>query len=359
MRVSPTLLLTAVAALSCGADDPMGPIGTTLTGPPAQNVQELSDRLDQLRELLRIPAMSVAIARGDQVVWAEGFGFADLERDVAATPTTGYHAASITKTFASTVIMQLVEQGLLDLDEPASTFGIDVEANGTVLVRHLFTHTSEGVPGSAFAYNGNRFGLLDAVVSGASGRSFGELLVERILEPLSLQGTAPNPGDVANFAHTGFDRGQFISNMAKAYDPDGDREIDYPDLFNSAAGLVSTVLDVAAYSIAIDQDRFLLPATKDLVFTPNVTATGLTTPYGLGWFVQWVEDVKVVWHYGYWTGNSSLLLKVPEMDLAFVAMANTEMLSAPYDLGAGDIMTSALAREFVNGFVIGTGQLPQ
>ncbi|MFL5456517.1 MAG: hypothetical protein ACJ78X_08965, partial [Myxococcales bacterium] len=73
---------------------------------------------------------------------------------------------------------------------------------------------------------------------------------------------------------------------------------------------------------------------------------------------QRVSDAKLVWHYGYWVANSSLFIKAPEQRLAFIILANSDGLSASYPLGAGDLMSSPFAREFVQAFVLGKAPLP-
>jgi hypothetical protein len=71
------------------------------------------------------------------------------------------------------------------------------------------------------------------------------------------------------------------------------------------------------------------------------------------------KGVRVVWQYGLWTAISTLLLKVPEQELTLVIIANTDALSAPYELGAGKLETSPWAREFLDRFVIGSEALPR
>jgi CubicO group peptidase (beta-lactamase class C family) len=222
------------------------------------------------------------------------------------------------------------------------------------------SHTSEGEPGSHFLYNGDRFSLLDSVIARASGQTFATRVADRILKPLRFERTAPNPDSPASFATMGFDRSVFVARMAKAYALSGTTFVpaSYPASFSTAAGLVSTAVDMARYSIAMDADTFLSPATKALAFSPTIGTAGDTLPYGLGWFSTRVSGVRVVWHYGYWTANSSLIIKVPSRDVAFVIMANSDMLSRPTNLGAGDLMSSSLAREFLNAFVLGNAPLP-
>ena len=79
---------------------------------------ELEVELEDLRQKLKIPAFSAAIVQDQELVWAKGFGYADLENKVEATPDTPYHLASLTKPFAATIIMQLVEERVLNLDDP-------------------------------------------------------------------------------------------------------------------------------------------------------------------------------------------------------------------------------------------------
>jgi CubicO group peptidase (beta-lactamase class C family) len=171
-----------------------------------------------------------------------------------------------------------------------------------------------------------------------------------------LQRTAPNIQDPANFALMGLDLAEFRRNLAKPYAVNGSGTApgNYPGLFGVAAGLISSANDVARYSMAIDRNAFLRAETQAQAFTQMSPGV----PYGLGWFVQTIGGVKVVWHYGLWTANSSLIIKVPSKGLTFVALANSDTLTSTVNLGDGDLMVSPIAREFVNGFVIGNGQLP-
>src|SRR5688500_7953429 len=127
-----------------------------------RRLRRLEVQFEQLRSLLRIPGMSAAIVKDQELVWAKGFGYGDVEKRVPATANTLYYVASLTKTFATTVLMQLVERGELDLDEPMSRYS-DVFKDESVKVKHLMSHTSGGTPGERFRYDGARFSLLTAV----------------------------------------------------------------------------------------------------------------------------------------------------------------------------------------------------
>jgi CubicO group peptidase (beta-lactamase class C family) len=459
----------------------------------AERIARLETLLENLRQELKIPAYSAAIVKDQKVLWARGFGYADVENKIPATEHTPYHLASLTKTFASTILMQLVQEGKIKLDDPVSKYGITLESEGVIRVRHLLSHTSEGNPGERYRYNGNRFAELDKVIQGATGKSFGELLIANILDPLGMNETAPNVprivstrspsattaaaaeievktavmdivggfnsgnvdqierrlapqhnrfqgegGFLTSFIDAAELRGAFqagfkvkfeVDNLETAVygdsaiatffmggvvtPPNGtprrdgpwrssfvlnkqdgtwklvhshqspmnramitekhqqrfdtivktlaqpyalDREfkptkISYPQGFSTSAGLMSTVLDMAKYDIAIDHNKFLTKETQQLVFTPTTSTKGEALPYGLGWFTQNYKGTKLLWHYGYWTGNSSFILKVPERNITFIIMANSDNLSRPTDLGSGDALSSAVSMAFLKTFI--------
>ena len=459
----------------------------------AKRIARLETLLEGLRQELKIPAYSAAIVKDQKVLWAKGFGYADLENKIPATEHTPYHLASLTKTFASTILMQLVQDGKIKLDDPVSKYGINLESEGVIRVRHLFSHTSEGNPGEQYRYNGNRFAELDKVVQRATGRSFSELLIANILDPLGMNATAPNvprivstksPSAAGAAAEadvktavldivTGFNSGSvdqierrlapqhnrfqgeggFLTSFIDATElrsafqggfklnfevhnleaavfgdsaiatffmsgtitppnatprtegpwrssfvfnkQDGiwklvhshqsamnravitdkhqqrydtvvktlaqpyalDRQfnftkISYPQGFSTSAGLMSTVLDMAKYDIAIDQNKFLRKETQQLAFTPSKSTKGEDLPYGLGWFTTNYKGTKLLWHYGYWTGNSSFILKVPERNMTFIVMANSDNLSRPTDLGSGDALSSPVGMAFLKTFIL-------
>ena len=330
--------------------------------PPVRNVAELADRLEKLRQEVQVPAFSAAIAQGERIVWAKGFGMADREASRPATPETTYHIASLTKTFASTIILQLVEDGKIDLEAPVSRYGVAIKDADVIRVRHLLSHTSDDPPGAKYRYDGNRFAHLETVITAASGRSFAELVCQRIIQPLNLTHTAPNVRDARSFAFAGRDRDEFERQLAKGYEPDGARKlrvlVAYPTIFNCSGGLISSATDVATYSIALDQGRFLKPASLADAFTPTKSTDGVELPYGLGWFVTDQGGDKVVWHYGLWTANSALIIKVPQRRLTFVLLASSDRLSKAFRLGTGQLMNSPFARVFVESFVLGDASLP-
>ena len=298
------MLTLILGAFALGASCAQGPVA-----PPATSIAELEVRIERLRVSSHIPAVTAVIAKGQEIVWAKGFGTADLATGRPAADTTIYHLASLTKPFASTVILQLVDEGKVSLDDPIASYGITLASAGTIRVRHLLSHTSHGVPGSGFRYDGDRFGLLDSVIVRAAGKTFAAALQERIVSTIGLTRSAPNPTS-SSFAVSGLDKAGFEGNMARGYRWSGSAQVptSYPSYFGTAAGLTASAIDVATFSLAMDRDLFLRPATRALAYAPTITPAGDTLPYGLGWFSTRYKGVPIIWHYGLWVANSSLII---------------------------------------------------
>ncbi len=308
--------------------------------------------IEDLRRDLKIPGLSAAMVKDGNVLWAKGFGFANIEKKIVATPETSYYLASLTKTFASTIIMQLVEQGKLDLDTPVSTYNIRIFSPGVITVRHLLSHTSEGQPGTFYSYNGYRFQFLGQVIRKASGRSFKDLLIEKILKPLDMTGTAPN---MSAHEYSGSAFARVFENLSQPYALDKNGRIvkgHFHRSFGASGGLISTVLDIAKYDIALQQYRLLRPETQEMAFTPFVSPTGERLPYALGWFSQVYNGVRLIWHYGYYSPSiSTLILKAPDEKMTLIVLANTDALSRPFPIGDGDVLNSPLAAAFFRMFI--------
>lgn len=332
------------------------PLGYTTLGTPAQSLTEFETVLERIRTDLKIPGFSAAITKNRNIVWAKGFGYSNKESEISATPETIYHLASLTKPFAATIVMQLIEENKLTLETPISEFGINMDSQGVLRVKHLLSHTSEGIPGSYYHYNGARYSYLDFVMVGAAGKTFCELLNEKILLPLNLNHTFPNPFSSNNCLQNT----HLLEKLAQGYTSNGQNPLFYPGHFSAAAGMLSNVIDMSKFSIALDNNLLLSPDSKDLMFTPTISNSGSELAYGLGWFVDNNEGVKIIWHYGYWDAISSLILKIPERELSFVIMANTDRLSsASQGIGTDEnVNCSVVAQEFLNAFVYGTAQLP-
>ncbi len=301
----------------------------------------LEAALHQVFDKLSLAGMAAGVLRGREFIWFRGFGYADLTQKTPVTRHTPFHLASLTKTFASTLLLQLVEKGQLNLDSPAADYGIELKSSGTITVRHLFAHTSGGNPGERYEYDGSRFGQLDRVLEQITGRSFEANLNKIIVQPLGLQNTG-RMGETFEVA------------LASPYELNDKGDLvqgTYPTTFRSSAGLVASVADYAQYVVALKGNRLLRPETLSLAWTPTKSTAGHDLPYGLGWFVETVNGTKVIWHYGYWNCVSTLVAIVPEQDQTFFAFANTDGLSRGFDLGCGQIVRSPVGAQFLEGLV--------
>jgi CubicO group peptidase (beta-lactamase class C family) len=333
-------------------------------GQEQARIDRFEKELEQLRLLLKIPGMSAAILKDRQVVWAKGFGYSDYEGRVAATPETPYEIASLTKTMAATLLMQLVEQGKVSLDDPMSKYSAAYK-DDAIKVRHVLTMTSEGsAPGDAYEYNGNLFANLFDVIVKASGERFRKLLVKNILEKTGMNATVPgndvgeNPAEIAQLLGADNEKNyvSVLKRLANSYRLYGADEI--IRTFNprrglsTANGIISTVNDLAKYDAAIDRQLFMKKETQEEMWTAARSNKGETLPYGLGWFVQQHHGLKLIWHNGNMPDfYSALILKVPEKRITFILLANSDALSAPFRLARGNVMNSAFAGSFLRTFV--------
>ncbi len=350
-------------------------------------IQFFHEEIERLREAKGIPGMSVAVLQNQQVVFAKGFGYADIENKIPATAVTPYNIASLSKTFAAAILMKLVEQGRLDLDTPMADilktadftyevgtyygyanvcqkikeFSTDPDFKYAeyafllkdyrcdkedITIRHHLTHTAQGRPGETYRYNGFLFGFLSLVAEEASGKPYADLLVDYIIAPLDMRNTIPSASEER--------RDQILAKRTQYYRKGfgGDFEpSDYPVTLSASAGMVTTVLDMAKFDVAMDRNLIVSAESKAAMFSNTISNSGKPLPYGLGWFVQEHAGVKLVWHYG-WAPKaySSLILKVPEKDVTLILFANSEGASADFHLGRGDVLRSPFALAFLNVF---------
>src|SRR5215204_742347 len=319
------------------------------TAGDGERLAQFEQSLDSLRRHYKIPGLSAAIVHNQRIIWDAGFGFQDIAGGILATPDTPYRIASLTKTFASTLLMQCVERGQLDLDAPINNYTSSITQPG-VRIRHVFTHTSESVPpGERFIYNGNRFAALTAVIDSCASKPFREDLAKTILDPLEMWDSvpgqdmeSPSPSAAALFTPETLQRYKsVIQRLAKPYtlDSRGQPVLSaYPNRgISASAGLISTVRDLARYDAAVDRHLLLGAETQEVAWTNAVNSWGQVLPYAKGWFVQNRAGTRLVWHYGYWPTFSSLILKVPSRDMTLILMANSDGLSAPFSNALGGV----------------------
>lgn len=355
MRTS-LLFLTAIALGTA----PTSPAIAQAVPPTASALAEFSRALDSLRQRLAIPGLSAAIAFRDSVIWSNGFGYADRERRIPATAHTPYEIASVSKPFGAILLLRLVEAGKVSLDDPMSKYSSDYHSD-SVHVRHVFTMTSSGVPGTLYQYDGDAYANLFDVIVKASGRRYRELVSNDILIPLGMTETSPGndlqAGQPAMDAMLGAANAsrydEVMSRLATPYkvDSTGAVVVSHETLFqlSPANGIVSTVLDLAKFDRAIDHDALISSATKRAMWTPARAPDGHAFPYALGWFVQDNDGARIIWHNGNLPERySALYFKLPDAGLSFFLLANSDALSMPFKLALGDVTRSAFACAFLN-----------
>ena len=317
--------------------------------------------IEALRRIAHVPGISAVILRDGRPVWQRGFGFANVDARVPATPDTLYDIASLTKTFTSTLLLQCVERGTLSLDERIARYSAAIPEPAAT-VRHVLTHTSQGTPGAAFRYDGDRFAALTSVVDSCHGRPFRQALATSILDRAAMTNSVPGhdlerptPSLAALFDVPTLGRYEgSVKRLALPYQTaaDGSAPAGYPPRdISASAGLLSSVVDLAKYDVAIDTNVFIFRASQELAWTNAVSTTGEALPYGLGWFIQRERGVRLVWHYGQWPQYSALYLKAPDRHLTLILLGNSGGLSEAFPMAGGDVMASPFAKAFVRIFI--------
>lgn len=305
---------------------------------------------DDARVGLGVPGLSAAVAQGDAVVWAQGFGLADVEQAVPVRPETVLRIASISKPITATAVMQLVERGLVSLDDPIQKYvpSYPRKPQGEIRVRHLLTHTSgirhyrgsefslaqpfptldraiaifrndplEFAPGERYLYSTYGYNLLQGVVEAASGLAFDDYLRRNIFVPAGMTSTfLEYPRQIVRF------RGrQYVRGAAEAL-------LNAPYVDNSVkwagGGIIATASDIARFAMALDAGRLLRPDTLERMYTPARLNNGSATGYGLGWMVSQDAGRTLVAHSGGAMGGTTYLIRDPRARTAAVVLANLD-----------------------------------
>ena len=307
------------------------------------STQDFEEDIVALKSYFHIPGLAVLVKKDGNIIYENYLGNADIEGKRAVDSSTIFPIASITKTFASVLLLQLVEQGKLSLDEPINDYLEQSTLSDAIKVKHILSHSSEGTPGTFFNYS-NRFSILTRVIEQSSNKTMEELINTRIIQSLGLKRTIPlsNQATIDSMA----------SHLAKPYFYFGEVEAGHFDYgFSSSSGLASTVRDLAKFDDALSSTLLISGTTRDLMFTPFAAPEHPEYPYGYGIFTQTFLDKEIKWGYGQEDCFSSLLLKVPEEGLTLILLANNNLMSDPPRLINGDITYSLFAMSFLKHFV--------
>jgi CubicO group peptidase (beta-lactamase class C family) len=314
--------------------------------------------LESLRAQAGIPGMSAALVQEGQIVWERGFGYQNQEARVRATPDTPYLVADISQTLASVLVLQCAEERLVSIDQPIRRYGGAVPDQSATL-RQVLSHTSAGA-GESFRYDPERYAQLTPVVEQCVPQPYRKTVAVNVLERLAMKDSVPgrdliDPNVLTErlFATEILERyHKVLERIAVPYKVDSKKratrsEIS-PEGINAATGLVTTVRDFARFDAAIDEAVLLRAETVEAAWSPDTTDLQTVLPTGLGWFVQTYRGERVVWHFGMIAnGYSSLIVKLPSRHLTFILFANSDGLSSPFQLDAGDVTRSLFATLFL------------
>ena len=317
--------------------------------------------LEALRQQAGIPGMSAAVVQDGRVVWKKGFGFQNVERLVRAMPDTPYPVTHLSQTFAATVLLRhCVDEGYLEVTDRMRRW-VSEYPDQTITVGDVLRHVSTT---GTYDYNPSRYETLAGVFEQCANGKYPMKLTGQLLDPLGMTATVPGE-NLADRTLPAPDRllypaarlrqyGEVLARMATPYKVDS-RGRPTPTSFvakplTTSGGIVSTVEDLARF------DRVLTLRADGGVVSPDTLNFAWhragSLPTGLGWFVQTYNEQRLVWHFGMEKdAYSSLIVKVPEKDLTFILLANSDGLSAPYSLEDGDVTKSLFAQVFLKLFI--------
>ncbi len=359
------LLLQLLLAVHSGAS--AEPSRTHASARP-HDVAAFVQRLDALRKEAHIPGLSFAVVQDRAIVVAAGLGRADVEGDIPARAETAYDIASVAKPLSAVVALRLVEAGLLDLDRPLVAYSewadfctafsrqpsifarqLRCEPRSHTL-RHLLSHTASAIPGTRFSYNPVLYSWASRPIMAAAGAPFSELVERDVFNPAGMTDSArkhrdlPLREDLARRLappHRVDSTGAI--QPARARPPQGD---------GAAGGVVTTVLDLAKFDVALDEGALISAKSRAEMMTPTRSSDGEALPYGLGWYVQKYKGHTLVWHSGWWEdAYSALYLKIPSLNLSLILLANSEGIWWDNSLERAEVERSQFARAFLSAFV--------
>lgn len=338
---------------------------------------------------LDIPGAALAVVQGEEIVYLQGYGVANVAGD-PVTPQTPFLLASLTKSMTAVAIMQLVEGKQIDLDAPIQQYLPWFMPEAPITVRQLLYQTSgldEGQgsarnfepddadalersirqlseaelnrpPGSVFEYSNSNYDVLGLLVEKVSGQSYSDYMRTNLFEPLQMTDTVT---DLETARAAG---------MSSAFYPFFGRRtavdaiLPYSRATHPSTGVIGSVEDMAHYLIAhlneggYQNTRILTPDSIEMLHTPGV-ATGPeagATEYAMGWAVWTFDDAlpdetavppTALSHGGDWLGFLHIMLLIPEKDFGVVLLLNNKdpVLSSAYSNIAFDVTLLALGLE--------------
>ncbi|MFZ6677802.1 serine hydrolase [Undibacterium sp. Tian12W] len=297
-----------------------------------------------------IPGLSIGYLQ-DKVMWARGYGYADVENKMPATATSSYRLASVTKPMTATAILQLVDSGKVELDAEVQNYvpyfpkkpypitvrqllghlaGINAYVNPQ-LEQHFKEHknTRESIavfenfdliaePGTRFRYTSYGYNLLGAVIEGASGMSYGDYMSKNVWAPLGMTATRlDDPYDIIPERVRGY---QLQNQQIKHAE-----FIDISSRF-SAGGTRSTVIDMLKFGDGIIHGRIVSKDAQNMMFDSMETNKAKFTNYSAGWLTSPVNGRFSISHDGVQPETSTYLFCFPSRGLTIAVAANLQRI---------------------------------
>ena len=316
----------------------------------------------------RIPGLSIAVLRGDSVLLARGYGFANVEHDVPATDSTIFQSGSVGKQFTAAAVVMLSEDGRLGLDDPITKYLPEGgEAWRGITVRHLLTHTSgipdyadstldyrrpyseqdlvrlatslplQFPPGERWSYSNTGYLLLGAVIRKVTGKFYGDFLRDRIFEPSGMPtARVISESDIVRHRAAGY---ELVDGKLQ------NQSWVSPELNTTADGsLYLSVRDLSAWAIALNHGKVPSRSVLETIWTPVRLNSGGTYPYGFGWRIGEQRGRRQIGHTGSWQGFKTSIQRYPDFDLTVIVLANLEeALPEAISYGIAGIIEPALA----------------
>lgn len=277
----------------------------------AQSAPEQAEALfDKAVTADSVPGISVALAGSDGIIWAKGFGYADLEQQTPMSTRTKMRIGSVAKIFTTAALMRLYDQGLVDLDKDVRHYVPSWPAKHEMIsLRQLTSHTagvrhyngnefalnmpSKSVtesldifkdsnllykPGTGHRYSTYAWSLVSAAAEGADGgRNFKQIVREEVFSPLDMQDSS-------------FDEKEtIINNRQRPYEYIDGKLVNAKQTDHSykwaGGGFIASTSDVTRFAMAHNTAGYLKAGTLDVMFTKAKLADGSEVPFGVGWIV--------------------------------------------------------------------------
>jgi len=327
-----------------------------------------------------IPGLALVVIRNGGVIKMKGYGFANLEHRVPATPDTVFELASVTKQFTATAIMQLAEEGKVKLDDPVNQFlPNSPDAWKGITVRHLLTHTAglasledgfkalyEGgarlnyttaqmfeaatkdpisfAPGERWQYSDVGYFLLGMIIEKAGGQRYRDFLAERFFKPLGMTSTSV------------LDQWAIVRNRAAGYTiREGQlvniRRVGQVEL-PSHYGVFTTVRDLGKWETALAAGKVVKESSLAQMWTPvKLGSTRGSYPYGFGWEIGERRSHRMITHTGI-TGTE--YTRFPDDKLTVIVLTNLGVrIGAATSVNAWGL-TKGVAGRFIPGLLFST-----